>query len=48
MRKALGAVCELAGIAGLSYGLFLAWQPLGIMVAGLCIAAIGVALGRES
>lgn len=36
-----------AGIAAISYGFWLAWRPLGFIVGGLALSALGILLGRS-
>jgi len=43
--KTIGVLLELAGLAGLSYGLWLAWVPLGFIAAGACLVLVGFAAG---
>lgn len=37
----------LLGVAALVYGCWLAWRPLGYIVGGLMLAAIGIFLDRN-
>jgi hypothetical protein len=37
----------LLGVAALAYGFWLAWRPLGYIVGGLMLAAIGIFLDRN-
>ena len=37
----------LAGICLLSYGSWLAWRPLGFIIGGLALSALGILLGRS-
>jgi len=38
-------VLELAGLAGLSYALWLAWLPLGAAAAAVSVFLVGLAIG---
>ena len=45
MRLALGAVIEVAGLALIGCGLWLLYEPVAIIWAGLVTAIVGIAIG---
>ncbi len=45
MKKLLPDVLLIAGAAGVSYGAWLAWPPLGFIVAGVLAIVMGLKLG---
>ena len=45
MNKILPDVLLIAGAAGASYGAWLAWPPLGFVVAGALAIVMGLKLG---
>lgn len=45
MKKILPDVLLIAGAAGVSYGAWLAWTPLGFIVAGTLAIVMGLKLG---
>jgi hypothetical protein len=44
-RRILGAACELAGLAVLSWAAYLLHPVAGLAVAGCSLVAVGLALG---
>lgn len=45
--KIASIVLELAGMAAMAYGAWLAWPPAGFIVGGLVVLLIATALGGE-
>ena len=45
MKKILPDVLLIAGAAGVSYGAWMAWPPLGFVVAGVMAIVMGLKLG---
>lgn len=45
MKKLLPDALLIAGAAGASYGAWLAWPPLGFIVAGVLAIVMGLKLG---
>ncbi len=43
----LSTIVELAGLALIAYGLWVAWPPLGIVASGVALTAVGLSLGGE-
>lgn len=43
----LSTIVELAGLALIAYGLWVAWPPAGIVAVGVALTAVGVSLGGE-
>lgn len=43
----LADAAALLGLAAFSYGFWLAWRPLGFIVGGLALSALGVLYGRS-
>ena len=45
MKKLLPDALLIAGAAGVSYGAWLAWNPVGYVVAGALLIVAGLKLG---
>ncbi len=43
---ALADAAMLLGVGAVSFGFWLAWRPLGFIVGGLALAALGMLYGR--
>lgn len=41
----LSTIVELAGLALVAYGFYVAWPPAGFIAAGAAVTALGLALG---
>jgi hypothetical protein len=44
----VAGLAVLTGIGVSSFGFWLAWHPLGFIVGGLMISAVGILLGRRA
>lgn len=45
MRSMLTTLVELVGLAAISAGCGLIWEPIGVIVAGLALVLVGWRLG---
>jgi hypothetical protein len=43
----LNDIQVMLGLVGFSYGFWLAWRPLGFIVGGVALFALGILFGRS-